>query len=75
MPIGREEALSLALGALRRGNDPWYTRDHLGIGLVRAGGLWLVTCSASPIAGGGGSAKVDADTGEVVDIRLPVGSR
>ncbi|MHC4447514.1 MAG: hypothetical protein ACYSXF_07025 [Planctomycetota bacterium] len=77
--IGKEQALSLALAELRRhaGNDPWYTREHVNALLVRAGDrrVWSVTCSSSPIAGGGGRAMVDADTGEVFDLRVPVGTR
>lgn len=77
--ISKEMALRLALAALRHrsGNDPWYTLKHAGAGLLQEGDrrFWSVSCSASPIAGGGGRAKVDADTGEVFDVQIPVGTR
>jgi hypothetical protein len=79
VPIGKEQALRLALAEFRRqsGNDPWYTREHVSALLVRSGErrVWSVMSSASPIAGGGGRATVDADTGEVLDCWLPVGIR
>ena len=79
VPIGKEQGLSLALAELRRhtGNDPWYTREHVNALLVRVGDrrVWSVKCSWSPIAGGGGRAMVDADSGEVFDLRVPVGTR
>jgi len=71
--------LTLALAALRghSGNDPWYTREHVNALLVRAGDrrIWSVMCSRSPIAGGGGRAMVDADTGDVFDVWVPTGMR
>ncbi len=79
VPIGKETALTLALAALRghSGNDPWYTREHVNALLVRTGDrrIWSVMCSRSPIAGGGGRAMVDADTGDVFDVWVPTGMR
>jgi hypothetical protein len=79
VPIGKETAVTLALAALRShsGNDPWHTPEHANARLVRTGDrrIWLVTCSRSPIAGGGGRAKVDAETGEVFDVWVPIGMR
>jgi hypothetical protein len=55
----------------------WYTPEHASAMLARTGGrrIWSVTFSASPIAGGGGRARVDADTGEVFDVWIPIGTR
>ncbi len=79
VPIGRDHAVNIAMGAFRRqvGSDPWLRRERLTALLVRAGDrrVWGISWSASPIAGGGGSAQIDADTGEVLRVFVPKGQR
>ena len=77
--VSRDQALQLALRAFRdeAPGDQWYCMEHLGAILVKRGDnlYWSVTCTSSPIAGGGGNALVDATSGVVTRVNVPKGLR
>jgi hypothetical protein len=77
--IGREEAIRRALRAFREAapGDDWYREDHLSAVLMdeRDVFAWAVSCSDHPLAGGGGTAIVDASSGAILRLHIPAGSR
>ena len=77
--IERDQAMNIGLQAfrLKAGGDNWYRAEHLTVMLMTHNGrpAWSVSCSASPIAGGGGTALVDAQTGDVLSVHIPTGLR
>ncbi len=77
--IGRDQAMNIGLQAfrLKAGGDNWVRAEHLTVMLMTHNGrpAWSVSCSGSPIAGGGGTALVDAQSGDVLSVHIPTGLR
>jgi hypothetical protein len=73
--ISHDEAINIAIDTFKKetGANNWLNRENMSSLLIRQNEVmfWSIFWKANPIAGGGGSMLINADTGEVRNLNIP----